>query len=160
MTSWNGAAFTFHGMSTVSKDFWPKNAKTSPPPPNLVNILLPDPAFTYMCPDKGKIRDRSRNLNRFKRARDVGRGLSAPRHFSLQTPLRENNPSRKTLKTVSDRKMHNNVHNMLQLPEKGGNPGSIFLYYLQPIPWQINIDHIHVDALSLPLLWGVILKKS
>ena len=61
-----------------------------------------------------------------------------PRHFSLQTAVSENNPSRKTLETVSDMEMHNNVHNMLHLSKKGGSQGSIFKYY-PLISWQINV---------------------
>ena len=122
MTSRNGAAFTFPGKPTqLARISDLKTRKHLPLGPsaltNLVNILFPDTAFTYV--QTRLISEVGATLG-LKRAQDLGRGLFPPPHFSLQTALGENNPSRKTLETVSDMKMHNNVHNTLHLlPEKG-----------------------------------------
>ena len=79
-----------------------------------------------------EIRDTTLELGEKKKDLKIWVGaFRPPPLFSLQTTVSENNPSRKTLETVSDMEMHNNVHNMLHLSKKGGSQGSIFKYYPQ-----------------------------
>ena len=111
-----------------------KHLPLPPAPTNLVNILLPDTAFTCVQTRvKCRMRSETRHQN-LERKKDLKIWVGAfrpPPRFSLQTTVSENNPSRKTLETVSDMEMHNNVHNMLHLSKKGGSQGSIFKYYPQ-----------------------------